>query len=181
MDETSALILHGFATATLFGDVIIILLLLLLAVFYFTNKKTGKSLVQLIGNNATSFALLIVSMATLGSLYSSEIALLAPCKLCWLQRIFMFPLPILLVVSLLSNDKRVKKYVLPIAGIGLTIAIYHILLQLFPAVVPECSTEGVSCSTPYATYYGYITVPVMSATAFALVIISFLFPSVSKK
>ncbi len=38
---------------------------------------------------------LLVSGATLGSLFLSEVMELPPCSLCWYQRVFMFPLPII--------------------------------------------------------------------------------------
>ena len=40
-------------------------------------------------------AWLIATLATLGALFMSEIMGLAPCVLCWYQRIFMFPLVII--------------------------------------------------------------------------------------
>ena len=56
---------------------------------------------------------LIASVSTLGSLFFSEIMEFAPCALCWYQRIFMFPLVILLLVGLFPFDKNVIKYALP--------------------------------------------------------------------
>ena len=40
---------------------------------------------------------LVVTGTTLGSLFFSEVMELPPCSLCWYQRLFMFPLPIVIV------------------------------------------------------------------------------------
>jgi disulfide bond formation protein DsbB len=41
-------------------------------------------------------AWLIAATATLGSLFLSDVMHLAPCSLCWYQRIFMFSLAVIL-------------------------------------------------------------------------------------
>lgn len=54
------------------------------------------SLVELFGPVALHLALGVALVATLGSLYLSEIANFPPCRLCWYQRIAMYALvPIL--------------------------------------------------------------------------------------
>lgn len=49
---------------------------------------------------ALHLAWLVAIIATGGSLYMSEILLWEPCKLCWVQRIFMYPLVLLLGIAL---------------------------------------------------------------------------------
>src|SRR3972149_8940395 len=67
--------------------------------------------------NSIKFALVVSLVATFGSLYFSEVRGFEPCKLCWLQRIFMYPLPLILGISLYKKMKEVGNYVLPIATI----------------------------------------------------------------
>ena len=43
---------------------------------------------------------LIATASTLGALFFSEVMKLPPCVLCWYQRIFMFPLVLLLPIGL---------------------------------------------------------------------------------
>ena len=130
-----------------------------------------------IRENSLNLAFLVALTATLGSLFFSEVALYNPCKLCWLQRIFMYPLVIVLGIASWKKDFSVKKYVLPLAIIGFLIAGYHYLVQigLLKQNVP-CSTVGYSanCSELFFMTFGYITIPMMSFTAFTLIII-FLF------
>ena len=121
--------------------------------------------------------------ATLGSLYYSEIRHFAPCILCWWQRIFMYPLVIIIAVGILRKDKALHQYVLPMSILGGLIAFYHVLLQkgILPEAIAPCSI-GASCVTRYTGYFGFITIPVMSLTAFAVITICMLiFKAAQKK
>ncbi|EGA90693.1 BdbC [Planococcus donghaensis MPA1U2] len=81
-------------------------------------------------------------IATLGSLYFSEIRGFIPCDLCWIQQIFMYPLVLVLGIATFRNDVKAAIYVLPLSLIGGTISILHYLQQegsnlvsvAFPAV-----------------------------------------------
>jgi disulfide bond formation protein DsbB len=114
---------------------------------------------------------LLVSAATLGSLFFSEVMDLPPCTLCWYQRIFMFPLPIILLMGLFPFDARVVRYALPLALAGWAIAAYQTLLQL--GVIPESAapcSQGVSCSSAYLNLFGFVSIPVLSLLGFSSVI-----------
>ena len=114
-------------------------------------------------------------VATLGSLYYSEIQHFIPCTLCWYQRILMYPLLILFAIAILRKDVKVYFYALPMSIIGTGIAFYHILLQkgLLPEAFAPC-TIGASCAVKYTGYFGFITIPVMSFTAFLVISICLL-------
>jgi disulfide bond formation protein DsbB len=111
-------------------------------------------------------------MATLGSLYFSEIAGFIPCELCWYQRILMYPLVLLLGIATFQNDTAVKKFVLPLAVIGWLISLNHYLVQKVPgfAQVKPC-VSGVPCTAQYINWFGFITIPFLAFTAFTLIII----------
>jgi len=117
-------------------------------------------------------AFLTALAATLGSLYFSEIAGLDPCKLCWFQRIFMYPQAVILAIAFWKRDDLVKKYILPLSGIGILFSAYHIYIQQFN-VPTMCSVGGPSCEVPDFVQYGYISPPVMALTAFAVLITLF--------
>ena len=77
---------------------------------------------------------LVATVSTLGSLFFSEVMELPPCSLCWYQRIFMFPLPIVLFVGLMptgdrSFDPRAVRYSLPLALIGGLTALKALFLE----------------------------------------------------
>ena len=72
---------------------------------------------------------IIALVASLGSLYFSEVLLYVPCELCWYQRILMYPLVILLGIAAVKKDAGIVTYVLPLSIIGGSISIYHYLIQ----------------------------------------------------
>jgi disulfide bond formation protein DsbB len=114
---------------------------------------------------------LLASAATLGSLFFSEIMDFAPCSLCWYQRIFMYPLVIVLVRGLFPFDPKVVKYSLPLAVGGWLAALYHTLLYegLIPESAAPCS-KGVSCSEEYIELLGFLSIPALSLLAFTAMV-----------
>ncbi|MFL9651665.1 disulfide oxidoreductase [Exiguobacterium chiriqhucha] len=115
-------------------------------------------------------AWLVALTATFGSLYFSEIREFVPCELCWIQRIFMYPLVILLGVAVFTDDRVVKKYVLPLSIIGGLISLYHYLVQKVPgfADIKPC-VQGVPCNVQYINWFGFVTIPFLALTAFTLI------------
>ena len=114
---------------------------------------------------------IVASVSTLGSLFFSEIMELAPCALCWYQRIFMFPLVIILLVGLFHFDKSIIRYALPLAIIGWGFAFYHYLLYsgFIPESIQPCN-QGVSCSETYLDLFGFLTIPMLSLISFSIII-----------
>lgn len=111
-------------------------------------------------------------IATLGSLYFSEVMHFIPCTLCWYQRIFMYPLAIIFGIAVYRNDTGIYKYALPVSIIGLLISGYHTLLQKVPALKQfEMCTTGVPCSKDYINWLGFITIPLLAFVAFAIITI----------
>ena len=55
-------------------------------------------------------AWVVALVATLGSLYLSEVLGYRPCKLCWYQRIAMYPLALMLGIAAFRDDLRVRLY-----------------------------------------------------------------------
>lgn len=116
------------------------------------------------------FAWVIATVTMLGSLYLSEIADYPPCKLCWFQRICMYPLTVLLLVAAITKDRRVHRYVLPLAGIGSVISIYHYQLERFPEQSTLSCQVDVPCTTVWIWKFHYISIPLMALSAFAAII-----------
>ena len=82
----------------------------------------------------------------------------------------MYPLTIIITVGILKKDKGLYQYVLPISILGTIVALYHVLLQkgILPEAIAPC-TLGASCTTKFVGYFGFITIPVMSLTAFIVI------------
>lgn len=175
MDNPFAPLLSFLALGTLLFIIGIAVGTLLFIVSFLTPKKSlvGR-LSNLIGDNAMGIGLIIATMATVSSLFLSEVAGFPPCKLCWYQRIFMYPQVIVLGVGLLYNDLKARLIALILSIIGVLIAVYHILVQFFPASF-KCSDEVANCALKSFTYYGFITIPVMSLVAFLAIIVVLLF------
>ncbi len=114
---------------------------------------------------------LFVSVSTAGSVFFSYVMDFAPCVLCWYQRIFLFPLVIILAVGLFPLDKNVVKYALPLAIVGWLTAFYHNLLysEVIPASIQPCS-QGVSCTEKYIDLFGFLTIPMLSLLSFTIII-----------
>ncbi|MGP4108918.1 disulfide oxidoreductase [Virgibacillus sp. L01] len=127
-------------------------------------------------------AWLVSVVATLGSLYFSEIRGFVPCELCWYQRILMYPLALILGIGTFQNDLTVKKYVLPLSIIGWFISLFHYLEQKVPgfAKIKPCA-DGVPCSAEYTNWFGFATIPLLALTAFMLIAIFMLLITAHKK
>lgn len=127
---------------------------------------------------STFFVLLsfmTASIATMGSLFFSEIMQFVPCNMCWYQRIFMYPLVLIFLVNLLYPDDKLYKYAMPLVLVGLFFAIYHNLLMfgIIPESVVPC-VQGIPCSTEYINWLGFITIPFLSLIAYLIIFISLL-------
>lgn len=121
---------------------------------------------------ALIFIAWIVSLiSTGGSLFFSDVMGLPPCMLCWYQRICMYPLVILFLTALISFDKSVLKFTVPLTITGWIIAVYHNLL--YYKILPESASpciRGISCTAVQINWLGFITIPLMSLTAFTLIL-----------
>jgi disulfide bond formation protein DsbB len=116
------------------------------------------------------FAWVVSIIATLGSLYFSEIVGYIPCKFCWFQRILMYPLVIILGVGYYKGELGIKHYGLPFSIIGMFVSAIHYLHQktdIFDQVV-KC-TDGVPCSGEYINWLNFITIPFLAFTAFTII------------
>ncbi|WP_242242100.1 disulfide oxidoreductase [Bacillus cereus group sp. BfR-BA-01309] len=121
-------------------------------------------------NYTLYFAWIVSMIATLGSLFFSEILGFIPCELCWYQRIMMYPLCIILGIATFYNEKNMKKYVLPISIIGGSISLYHYAIQKIPGVseINPC-VQGVPCNVDYINWFGFITIPFLALIAFSFI------------
>lgn len=79
----------------------------------------------------------------------------------------MYPLVLIFAVALWSGDDRYSKYSLPLILIGIFFASYHNLVSygIIPQSVTPCR-QGVSCTTKYIQWFGFVTIPLMSFISF---------------
>ncbi len=117
------------------------------------------------------FAAWVVALvATLGALFIGEVMGQTPCLLCWFQRVFMFPLALILGVALYRDDSTIWRYGLPLALLGGLIALYHLLLYagIIPQPLQPCGA-GPSCSSAELNIVGIVPIPLLSLLAFVTI------------
>lgn len=111
-------------------------------------------------------------LALFGSLYFSEIRGFTPCELCWVQRIFMYPLVIIYGVALLKRDLTIAIPGFILSGIGMLISIYHYLIQKVPGMQSTGDSCGIiPCNAEYVNYAGFITIPFLAGVAFFVIFV----------
>jgi disulfide bond formation protein DsbB len=116
-------------------------------------------------------AWLVAGVSVLGALFLGEVMKLPTCVLCWYQRVFMFPLALILPVGLFPLDRKVIRYALPLAVIGWLLTVFHLLLVegVIPESIQPC-TRGVPCSETVIDWFGFVTIPLLSLLAFSTIV-----------
>lgn len=128
------------------------------------------------GGAAIWAAWLVALVASVGSLIYSEVIGFEPCRLCWFQRIAMYPLAVVLLVGAVRRDLAVKLYALPLALGGLAISIWHYMIQTFPGLEGSGSCDpSVPCSAKYVDVFGFISIPFMAGAGFTLIAVLLVF------
>ena len=114
----------------------------------------------------------VATTAMVGSLYFSEVANYQPCTLCWYQRILMYSSAIVLVIAAVRRDVDVRRYVIPLAGIGMAVSAYHVLVERFPDVFEnhKVCELSIPCAFTWFKRFGFVTLPVMALIGFATII-----------
>lgn len=126
--------------------------------------------------NGLIFIFTISLIATLGSLYFSEVRGFEPCTMCWYQRILMYPIVLFSGIALFQKNAKIALTSAVFAVVGGSISIYHYGIQKLSFLsdsAPACG--NVPCTGQYVNYLGFITIPFMALTAFVLILITSLF------
>jgi disulfide bond formation protein DsbB len=141
-------------------------------------RASGRALTRLrqeIGSYGRILAWCVATVSMVGSLYFSEVANFPPCRLCWYQRFAMYPLVLLLALAYGLRDHRAGTRFAAIsavfATVGLGVATWHVILERYPSLetAQSCSLDN-PCSIVWIERLGYQTIPVMSLSAFALIL-----------
>jgi disulfide bond formation protein DsbB len=123
-------------------------------------------LVETVGPLGMTLAAVIGLVATGGSLYLSEVAHFLPCRVCWYQRIGMYPLPLLCGLAALRRDHRAWPYPLALALGALPISVYHVLLERYPSLETGVCEATNPCTIVWVRHFGVVTIPFMAASGF---------------
>jgi disulfide bond formation protein DsbB len=128
----------------------------------------GPEAAGLLGGNAIWLAWIVAMVCTVGSLIYSEVIHFVPCRLCWFQRIAMYPLALVLLVGAIRREAVVRYYALPLTLTGLAVSIYHNLIQLNPSLEGGACDPLNPCSARTIEVFGFIDLPFMAGAAFIL-------------
>ncbi len=163
-----------FSLGIILSQVGIVLAIIYLLFF----KKKQFSLVEFVERRGLILAFLVSLISVAGSLFYSNVIGFPPCELCWFQRIFMYPLVVVLGMALVKKDRHMADYGLALAGLGFLVSLYHNYIYYYNGGLNVFCLRGgvqVSCIKRYVFEFGYVTIPMMALTAFALVIIFLVF------
>jgi len=146
------------------GIVLVLVLLIL--------NRNSKIIIA-ISRHAIALALAVASFSVLASLYYSEIVGFVPCTFCWYQRAILFPQVFILAYALWRHSSRAMNYTLTLSVGGFFLGLYQYYGQMFDASALPCPAGELvsSCATRYFLEFGYITIPMMSLTAFAALVV----------
>ncbi len=158
-------------------SIIALLMSLLLAIALFAKKTPVfiEGVLLFVSRKAMQITFLVALLATLGSLIYSDVIGYEPCKLCWYQRIFMYPLVVMFGIALWKKHTWIKPYGVVMAGVGALIAGFHYLGQIgWNPLGLECLAIGysASCSKNFVLQFGFITIPMMAVSAFLFIALS---------
>jgi disulfide bond formation protein DsbB len=152
------------------GQVLAAVFLLLGLAWAVGARSAGVALRRTIEGYELWLAFLVSAVATGGSLFFSEVAHFIPCELCWFQRICMYPLSIVTLLAALADDRRAARYLLPLPFVGAGVSVYHLLVE--NGVVEQAKACLISapggCATKWIDEFGYMTIPTLALTGFAL-------------
>lgn len=160
-----------FTILTLLANAAVVLALLLAlgAAVSRAGRRLAGHVVDAVGPQAKWLAWLVAAVATAGSLYFSEIAPYVPCRLCWFQRICMYPLAVVLVVGLVLRDTRARWYAAPFVVVGAPLALYHWLMERGVFAESTACSATVPCAVPWFEELGYVTLAFMAMSGFLLI------------
>ena len=118
-----------------------------------------------------ALAALVALVSTLGSLYLSEIAHFPPCRLCWFQRVAMYPIVVVAGVGAIRRDANAKLTAAILAGLGACVSTWHLLVERYPTLEGTSCELNNPCSIKWVEQWGYLTIPAMALSGFALILV----------
>lgn len=136
---------------------------LLLAIFVVVSRVRGRRFVD---SHQVLWAAAAIAVGTAaGSLTMSDVFHFTPCLLCWWQRIFMYPLAVLLPLAAARRDLTIRPYLLALAVPGLAFSVWHTIVQQFPNLLGDSCTVGDSCAGIWVPT-AILTIPNLALIAF---------------
>lgn len=150
--------------ATLLLQIVIVLVALAWISGYWLPSL--RNFVKKIFSHGMLFAWAITGLSIAMSLFYSSIIGFEPCALCWWQRVYLYPNFFLLGYALIKKERTIVRYSLILLGVGLLYALYHLFIYYGGSPLVACGADAEACVRRYVWEYGFMTIPLMSATGF---------------
>jgi len=144
------------------GVLVVMLISLLSIITLLFFRKEENVWLAYVRSNALNLYLALLAIAIAGSLYYSEIAGFVPCKLCWLQRIFIFGQLFIIVIAKIKRDGGVWNYLPWFSFFGLIIAGLHNYIYYFGSENSITCDAAASCKAFYMFNFNLVTIPFMA-------------------
>ena len=126
----------------------------------------------LVENQANIF-FMVATLGVVGSIIYSALLGLEPCRLCWYQRMILFPLPVLAGLAMYRKEfTNMVPYLKAFTLVGMVISLYQYLSQMLPGfaeytkVATSCGLTGPDCSEISVLVFGFVTIPLMAFASF---------------
>jgi disulfide bond formation protein DsbB len=132
--------------------------------------RLRRQAVEAVAPSALALAAVVAAVCTAGSLYFSEVAHFTPCHLCWLQRFCMYPLVPILGIAAWRRAGWVRPWAAALAFVGACISTYHVAMEHHPEWESSVCDPKNPCTLIWVKRLGYLTIPTMALSGFALVI-----------
>lgn len=151
----------------------------MLALYFLRAKFPDlEDIARFLGTWGLWIGLFVTLAGTIMTLYYSEVLGILPCGWCWIQRVFLWPQPILFAVAIWRKERSIADYSIGFSVFGAAAALYQHYLQMGGTSVLPCpatSSQAVDCAVRFVFEFNYITFPFMAFSLFAFLIVLMLF------
>ncbi len=165
--ELGSMLTATFGFTTLFGNIAFAVLI----GTRFLARTVFEGMMRRLAPFAPAIAFFLTGASLVGSLVYSQVVGYPACILCWMTRIFMYPLPFLLALGMWRKETMIFPYAFFLAMVGALIGVYQwgkeMLLIYGHISIPCPAVSGLpSCDRIYILEYGYITIAMLALNAF---------------
>ena len=171
-----------YSTILTLGVFALVLLVVIISLCYFLVPTIKVQLLKIDYFSYIKVIGLIAIAATLSTLAYQFYYETPVCELCWWQRIFMYPIDIVALVSLLFLIRGNHIVIGALASIGAAFAGYHYYyhFQIFvlgKTLSLPCSGYGLlpACTSSPIVIFGFVTIPLMGLLTFLGIVVLTLF------
>lgn len=153
--------------------IILMQIFLVVGIVYFIKhrKDVDNKIINIASENGGIISAALVFGGIVLSLFYSEIAGYQACILCVVQRWLLYPQILIILIGMYYKKASAYMVAYALSFLGLIVALYHNYIDYGGGDFFACDAlgAGISCTRRYVLEFGYVTIPMMSLTAFALI------------